>query len=812
MPHALRAPAWAALALAWLAGLALLQQCARLPEAREFAALCVFVLLSMGLAWRRSPRPGWPSWTGGLLLGTAVATLAFTQGAWRAQQRLEQRLPPAWEGRDLRLIGRIASLPQAVQGQGGLPGWRFVFALERAEDPDGTARPQVPERLLLSWYAQPGRPDPEWRAGDHWQLLVRLRRPHGLANPHAFDYELWLFEQELRATGVLRPQGHRLLAPGGDWRIDRWRQRLREAIQRHVPDPGAAGVLVALSLGEQAAITRADWTLFRDTGVSHLVAISGLHITMLAWGAAWLVGRLWRLGGRSCLWIAAPRAGMWAGVLLALIYALFSGWGVPAQRTVWMLLTLALLRQLGLRWPWPLCLLLAACTVTVIDPWAISQAGFWLSFVAVGLLMASGGPQPQGLPGALRAALHSQWVATLGLAPLTLLFFQQISMVGLLANLLAIPVVSLLITPLALAGALLPGLWDGAALCLQLLMHYLRWLAAWPGAVWHVPVAPVWAQLAGLLAAGLLVLPLPWRLRLLGLPLALGLLWPAVPRPAPGQFELLAADVGQGTAVLLRTARHSLLYDSGPQFTPQSDAGQRVLLPLLRALGVRELDLLLLSHRDQDHVGGAASLLAGLPVRGLVSSLDEGHVLLTDEGGRPQRRCERGQRWQWDGVDFEILHPAAADYDAPGLKPNALSCVLSVAAAGQRLLLSGDIEAAQERALLGLPQLRSTLLMLPHHGSQTSSTPEFLDAVAPRQAFAQAGYRNRFGHPAPAVLARLQARGVRVWTSADCGALSWRSDRPQPQCQRELGRRYWQRGAAAEFSAMPGPAELDQGF
>ncbi|MGN6826938.1 DNA internalization-related competence protein ComEC/Rec2 [Paucibacter sp. M5-1] len=806
MPDAWRTPHSAVLALlAWLAGLAALQQCARLPEARELAAVLLLAAALAGLALLR-PR----AWPRGLLLALSLGLLAFGQGAWRAQQRLDQALPAAWEGRDLLLSGRIASLPQAVQGQGGLPGRRFVFMVERAEDPQRSAEPQVPPRLLLSAYAQPGVPLPDWRAGDHWQLLVRLRRPHGLSNPHAFDYELWLFEQGLRATGVLRPGGHRLLEAGGAWRIDRWRQRLRDAIQRHVPDPGAAGVLVALSLGEQAAITRTDWSLFRDTGISHLVAISGLHITMFAWAAGWAVAGLWCRSARSCLWLPAPRAGLWAGVGVALAYALFSGWGVPAQRTVWMLLTLALLRQLGLRWPWPLSLLLAACVVTAIDPWAISQAGFWLSFVAVGLLMASGpGLLPPGWRAQLGAALHSQWVATLGLAPLTLLFFQQISAVGLLANLVAIPVVSLLITPLALAGSLVPLLWDLAVLCLQGLMLWLRWLAGLPWAVWHVPVAPLWAQVCGLLAALLLVLPLPWGSRLLGLPLALGLLWPAVPRPAPGQLELLAADVGQGTAVLLRTANHSLLYDSGAQYTPQADAGQRVLLPLLRALGVRELDLLLLSHRDQDHVGGAAALLAGLPVRALLSSLDEGHVLLA--AGAPQRRCERGLRWRWDGVDFEILHPQPADYRREAVKPNALSCVLKVRAGARGVLLSGDIEAAQEQSLLGLPQLPSDLLMLAHHGSQTSSTPAFLDAVAPRQAFVQAGYRNRFGHPAPAVLARLQARGVPVWNSADCGALRWRSDAPEPSCQRELGRRYWQRTAVVEREVGLSGAD-DQGF
>ena len=247
----------------------------------------------------------------------------------------------------------------------------------------------LPPRLLLSWYGEPGQAAPPLRAGERWALLVRLKRPHGLMNPHAFDYELWLFEQNLRATGVVRPGSMQRLAAASPWSLNAWRQDLREALQRRVSDPGRAGVLAALSLGDQAAISRADWALFRDTGVAHLLSVSGLHVTMFAWLVQGLTGWLWRRSARLCLAWPAPRAALWAGVVAALAYALFSGWGVPAQRTVWMLTSLAVLRSLGLQWPWPLALLLAAVVVTAIDPWAISQAGFWLSFVAVGLLMAS---------------------------------------------------------------------------------------------------------------------------------------------------------------------------------------------------------------------------------------------------------------------------------------------------------------------------------------------------------------------------------------------------------------------------------------
>ena len=304
-------------------------------------------------------------------------------------------------------------------------------------------------------------------------------------------------------------------------------------------------------------------------------------------------------------------------------------------------------------------LLAAGVVVTLVDPWALLQAGFWLSFTAVGLLMASE-PQPVvALPsgGSARAPaawrrwasglagqhLRAQGVATLGLAPLSLVFFHQLSLVGFVANLVAIPLVTLLITPLALLGVLLPGLWWLAAALVQAGVQGLALLAQWPAAVHLAAAAPAWAVAAGLLGALLAALPLPWALRGLALPLLLPLLWPAPVRPAWGSMELVVVDVGQGTAVLVRSRSHLLVYDTGPQYSSDSDAGQRVLLPLLQARGEGAIDRLMISHRDADHVGGAASLLAAWPVRELLSSLDADHPLL--QRGVPHGRCEAGQQW-----------------------------------------------------------------------------------------------------------------------------------------------------------------------
>jgi competence protein ComEC len=580
--------------------------------------------------------------------------------------------------------------------------------------------------------------------------------------------------------------------------IERARQSVREAIERRVGDPAAAGVLAALAVGDQAAIEREDWELFRVTGIAHLMSISGLHVTMFAWLAAGVVGALWRRSESLMLLVPAQVASRWGGLALATLYALFAGWGVPAQRTVLMIAAVVALRSAGLRWPLPIVLLVAGAAVTAADPWVLLQPGFWLSFIAVALLVASepvgaaaqhGATRRERLAAALRGGLRTQAVASAGLTPLTLIFFQQVSLVGFVANLLAIPLVTLVVTPLALLGMVAPPLWTLGAWVVGALSAGLSLLASLPLAVWSAAAAPPWAVAAGLLGGLLAVLPLPWRLRALSLPLVLPLLAPPLERPAEGQFEVLAPDVGQGTSVLVRTRSHLLVYDTGPQFTPEADAGARVLVPLLRARGERQVDLLVLSHRDTDHVGGAASLMAAVPVHELTSSLAADHPLLAR--GVPHRRCDAGQRWHWDGVDFEVLHPAPDEHDRAS-KSNALSCVLRVRGRQGSVLLTGDIEAPQEAALLARSpdRLRSDVLVVPHHGSRTSSLPAFIDAVAPRVAVVQAAYRSRFGHPAPDVVERYAARGIGVVRSARCGAWTLPAG-GEPRCEREAARRYW---------------------
>ena len=386
---------------------------------------------------------------------------------------------------------------------------------------------------------------------------------------------------------------------------------------------------------------------------------------------------------------------------------------------------------------------------------------------------------------------REQWVITLALTPLTLLLFNQVSVIGLVANAVAIPWVTLVVTPLAMLGAIWPPVWDAAALGVEVLTLLLQWLASFSWASISVAAAPLWCAAFAVLGGALLVMRLPLHLKLIGIPLLLPvLLWQPL-RPAAGQFEILGADIGQGNALIIRTASHSMVYDTGPKFSRESDAGNRVLVPLLRALG-EKIDLLMLSHRDLDHIGGAPAVLGMQPQARLVSSIEDGHEL---QSIRKSERCLAGQSWRWDGVDFEVLHPQAGDYDSAA-KSNAMSCVLRISNGEKTALLAGDLEAAQELRLVANselgPKLKANFLLMPHHGSKTSSTASFLDAVQPQFALAQAGYRNRFNHPVASVLQRYTDRQIQVVKSPGCGAATWRSEQAdEVLCHRQQFKRYW---------------------
>ncbi len=745
--------------------------------------------------------------------------------AWRAELRMAEELPRAWEGEDIDIVGVVDDLP-AVSSQ----GVRFAFAVERVL----TARASVPARLSLAWYAPVQRAfadeeAPVVRAGERWYLTVRLKRPHGTVNPGGFDLEAWLLQQELRATGYVHPEGFNarrdfFAARPGDY-VQRARERIRDRIANALPGAPYAGVIVALAIGDQRAIPEAQWTVFNRTGISHLVSISGLHVTVFAAFAGGIAYALARRSTRLTAHIPARKLAAAVGVVAAGGYVLLAGAEVPAVRTFAMLAIAAC----GLWWGRPgtagIVWLWALAGVLLWDPWATLTPGFWLSFGAVGLLLyasvgrlrvARGTGWRARVADTLREGAHAQWVVTLGLVPMTLALFQQASLIAPVANAVAIPVVTLGVVPLALTGIALPVdlLFQLSHAALALLMRFLETLAALPDATWQQHAPLPWTVAAGIAGTLWLVAPhgIPGR--------AWGLLWMLplfVVRPEPpppGAFRLTVLDVGQGLSVVVEhiatrwsttpgraspkrptraaaSSRRSCAPQGCAARTGSSSATRTSTIPAERCPSCRQRR----SAGSRRRCRRSTRVVARAQAQAKAGK--EGNEVMA---------CLAGQRWTWDDVRFTVLHPTRAEYEDPRAKTNDRSCVVRIESAYGSALLTGDLEAKSEALLLrGDPSvLRADVLVVPHHGSRTSSTPAFIRAVAPSVAVFACGYRNRFGHPRPDIVARYEAQSVRMTRTDFEGAvtLSFAPGAPLvPVAARDQRRRYWM--------DVPQPARAD---
>lgn len=902
-----------------------------------------------------SANQGWSRWLAVMVFALSAGVGGYAWAAYRADLRLGDSLPAALEGQDVLVIGVVAGLPITTGD-----GVRFVFDVESAHaiaagdvrvgecdacgvssgcgngegaslsptryiGGDGSAcgAVHVPKRIELVWPMRPpfsGKREARSavgvglgeasqgamaaarrrlpRAGERWQMPVRLKAPRGFANWHGFDAELLALTRGIRASGYVRTsigKGARAIAvrprrlhegPSPGYGFAAWRERLRDDF-RAALDPSAryGGVLMALALGERGDIADDDWQMFADTGVSHLLAISGLHVSLVAGAMAAMVGGLWRRAGfarlRLPLWWPAPKAAAVAGLLAAVAYGAIAGWGVPVQRAVGMVAIVVLALLTG-RFAAPsYALAWALAVVVTLDPWAVVTPGLWLSFGAVAALVlaarrgdrtdspsrgrredAQGGEdavihatrgaatrlepvvaglacelpaagalkhdETGGAPAGWRAAerigrwgvalgrrlapaARAQYAVTIGLIPLTLAWFGTVPLLGPLANAVAIPVMTLIVTPLALASLLLPsGLAHWALVVAHTVVVWLAdWLgtlAAMPWAVWRAPVAPVWAQMASVVGVVVCLVPLPqWvpatRRWMFGIRFAgVALMGPAAlvspQRPTVGEFRVTMLDVGQGNAVLVETATRTLLFDSGPPLGRRSDAGRRVIVPYLRSMGIARLDRMVVSHAHDDHFGGALSVLRAYPEAQVLSSLPDEHRVR--RASAAHRTCLAGQQWQWEGVTFRFLHPdkaALRDGQRGRAGPNSVSCVLRIANGRHSALLAADAESLQERMMVARygRALRSDVLLAPHHGSLTSSTSAFVAAVSPAHVVFQAGYRNRFGHPKPAVVARYRSAGATIWQSVTHGGIRFSStpDGMTAQAYRASFRRYW---------------------
>ncbi|MBB3228383.1 competence protein ComEC [Luteibacter sp. Sphag1AF] len=731
MPSVSAEPILPRVAIATLVGVVAAQGLSQLPSP---LASALVALAAFGCAWclRRS---AW-RWVALVVLGAGWAMLHGSLG-------LERRLAPEWEGQDMTVIGRIVDLPRSEGADAS-----FVFR------PESSTSTSLRGDLRLSWFRVPA----PLHACERWQLRVRLKRPRGLANPGPADAERSALQRGIAATGYVRDSVDNQSLTPSNLCADRWRERIASAIDAAL-GPVDGRLLKALAVGDTRALTPADWSVARATGVSHLIAISGFHVGVAAVGGGALVTVLYACVPWLALRFARRRVQVVVGMIVAIGYGVLAGLSLPTVRTLLMIAVVVLAvcsrRQAsGLS-----TLSLSLLIVLAADPLAVLSGGFWLSFGGVLLLMVCLPPPGRGWRHVLIGLWRTQCLMTAGLFPLCLFFFGAASLVGLPANLVAAPFVSMVVVPLTLlacvcmllAPVAVSPLLAAASWAMGGQWWVLEQMAAWPGSHVSVPQGGLWRVLLAMLGAMWLFAPRGWPLRSAGTFAFLPLAFPGASVPAHGAFRAWVLDVGQGLAVVVRTQAHVLVYDTGAAYGGGSDAGAGIVLPALDALGIRDIHTLVISHGDNDHAGGAASVAARYPQ----ASVYLGEPARSAIAGKP---CDTRQSWHWEGVTFRFIHPAPDDRYRAG---NDRSCVLSIEGAASRLLLTGDIGPVAERVLTSREQASRfpTVMTVPHHGSRHSSTAAFVDAYRPSLAVASAGWRNRFHHPHPSVVTRYRAVG-----------------------------------------------------
>ncbi len=774
-------------AIALLAGASVLLSLPSLDTAWSLAAaLPVLLLLSLIKNWR-------------------LPILFFLAGfAWSglvASQQLTKSLPQTAAGRVITVDGHIEGLPKR---EGRVV--RFNLNVFHSDLIEGK---QLKGRIRVSDYRRQSI-DPQ--PGQAWRLLLRVKPAHGFANPAGFDYEKWLFNQRIVATAYIRNDqavsaidgqvNHRLRELDRAAIIDQFRLRIARRIKQSLPDSSFSGIITALAIGDRRAISSQQWSVLQKTGTSHLMAISGLHVGLVA-GIAFVLFRfLWSGVPGLPLRFPAYKAAALAALLFAVFYSLLAGFSLPTQRALMMLMLLSI-TIVSDRRVRPLDILsLTLIVVLVFDPLSITSAGFWLSFSAVALIlytMLHQKPKHSWRWDKVSKALRLQWKLAVMMAPLTLLFFQQMAVVAPVANLIAIPIIAILVVPLVLLACLLFLMFgDGyfvqhvfqlADFVLERLWLFLDASVVTAESLSFSPACSVVAITAIFFIVLIIMLPSGLVGRKLVLAGLLAFFFPSSNDINQGEFSVILLDVGQGLSAIIRTQQHTLLFDTGARFSKHFNAGDAVVLPVLRYLSVDKLDTLLISHGDNDHRGGAAAILNGIDVKQVISN----EMISADIVGA----CQAGKQWQWDGVSFTILHPA------PGTEVagNNASCVLHVQSPYGSILLPADIEKEAENEIVSRYSdlLHTNILVAPHHGSKTSSSEGFLDAVAPELVLFPAGWLNRYHHPAQRVMQRLAERGIESRTTGECGSLIVRAQQRglSVESWRLSNRKLWDRTETA---------------
>lgn len=748
------------------------------PETALLLCLSLF-LLSISLLMRSAPR---------FCLAIVCTVLGFLWADNYLQSYHSAVVPAQLEGVDIVLRGSISEIPVKMHS-----GWRLVFDVQQSQ-PESNIR-----SVQLNWYAKGVAP----KLGEVWVFTARLKRPHGYANPGGFDYERWMLSRGLHGRGYIR-HGDRLHSPAAT----NIRQSLWDSLNSYSGDAGA--LIGALVLGEKHALPYAQRQLFIDSGTAHLFAISGLHIGMVA-GLLFMCTKIVLLGllympsmpvlrhVQQGIYTVSPlRIALLCSWLGCIAYAALAGFSLSTQRAVIMLSVVYLACALHQRMFSLHSLSLALVLVLIAQPAAVLGAGLFLSFTAVAWIAYILHLLPHQLPN-WQKVLCIQLLLPLCLWPLVQFYFGSSATLGALANIVLIPLMSVVLLPLCLLASFLEvwlPLSNGWLIAVVnfIYLNVLVFLETLNAFSWARPLN--WpiniAQLLLLqLAIALLLLPraFPKTLKVL---VVLILVFIAIPNKplAEGEFKASVMDVGQGLAVLVQTHSHSLLFDTGPAYPSGFSVSKAVLLPYLLTQGVQEIDVLMLSHGDQDHSGGLTPLFNGIAVSEVFSGQP-----VRIESARGIDLCKAGQQWQWDGVTFSVLWPeqSVEKTTNKGLwsRNNNHSCVLRITSAEQSILLTGDIEKAVEILLLDSgSELHADVLVAPHHGSNSSSSRDFIQAVAPSHVVFSAGYKSRFGHPHEKVVQRYIQAGVNAYSTARCGGLLY--TKSGVSCYRDQYKQRWQ--------------------
>jgi competence protein ComEC len=765
-----------------------------------------------------------------ILIFTLIAFgIGFLWATLNAKTRMQHMLPKVLEQVPIELEGTVVSEPKSTQY-----GWRVLIDIQKVHAPveaqEAFQNGRFPKRVSLNYYplqsysgakalalSQEKYKQEKYKkdttsmklmVGEQWRLTTSLKRLHSTINPHGFDFEAWAISEKLNATGTIKTKQPMDKLASFVWQPRYMVEFVRVTIQHYIAQALESkphrGLVQALVMGDQSQITQEDWQVMLNTGTTHLMSISGLHISLLA-GLVFAISHFcWRRVPALVLRLPARKAATFAAVMTALCYALIAGFAVPTQRALCMLLVFAVALWTGRQFVISQVLAIALIVVIIIDPWAVISAGFWLSFGAVACLAFVFTGRVAKLSWH-RAFLSSQWAITLGLLPLLLILFNQVSIISPIANALAIPLISFVVAPLALIGGFLQLDF------LLTLSHYfihigilcLGWLSHQSIAVWQQQAPPIWTLLPAICGAIWLLLPKGFPMKWLGLVgfLPIFTIFPA--RPDIGAMKVTVLDVSQGLSVVVQTHSRTLLYDTGNMYNAQSDAGKSVIIPFLRAKGISRLDGVMVSHHDTDHTGGLASLLASMPISWLSASFDATPYVMSLNTQPAVFNCLAGQKWGWDKVDFEVLYPTQLVYEQNAYSTNDQSCVLRITSQHGSILLTGDIEKHAELAILNheyaRERLRSDVLVAPHHGSKTSSRSDFIQAVSPSTTIFTVGYLNRYRHPHHEITARYLQENIAMYRSDYHGGLTLDFNQPSHitlSSARKEHRRYWHQSFA----------------